>query len=140
MSYRSARRIESGASSATPADPSAPAIAGSEATTNTTQGISARRSLTRPAAPSTMRSTVPLLSRNREQVGDTGEQHEQIDREPAVHVLRRLAHEDGADEERHHQRQGAEVDRPRGADEEDEGQAEDSDDVDGQGGRYSLTH
>ena len=62
MSYRSASRIESGASSATPADPSAPAIAGSDATTNTTHGIERPPPLHHSAAPSTIRSTVPFAA------------------------------------------------------------------------------
>ncbi len=44
-----------------------------------------------------------VVFRDCEQVGDTGEQHQQFDGESAVHLLYALAHEDRADEERHHQ-------------------------------------
>ncbi len=51
-----------GASSATPADPIAPAIAGAAATANTTQGITRRRPRASRTEPSTMRASVPLRS------------------------------------------------------------------------------
>jgi hypothetical protein len=59
--YARASRNAIGARRATPADPSAPAMAGSAATTKTIHGTSARRPSTSRAAASTVRSTVPLL-------------------------------------------------------------------------------
>ena len=62
ISQRSARRIEIGASSATPAEPIAPAIAGAAATPKTTHGIKGRRPRASRIDPSTIRATVPLRS------------------------------------------------------------------------------
>jgi len=62
IAHRSARRIEIGASSATPAEPIAPAIAGAAATAKTTHGINGRRPRASLIDPSTIRATVPLRS------------------------------------------------------------------------------
>ena len=62
ISHRSPSRIASGASSATPVDPSAPAIAGSAAMMNTTQGTSDRRPPTAETDLSTIQVTVPFCT------------------------------------------------------------------------------
>ena len=71
-----------------------------------------------------------------EQVRDAREQHEQVHRKARVHLARRLADDERADEKRHDDGEDAEVDRPDGANDEDEDEPGDTDRVDGQGAAY----
>ena len=73
-----------------------------------------------------------VVRRNPEQISDAGKQNEQIDGEPAVHVLHALT-EDRAVDKHHHQRKRTQVYRPQRADEEDDDQSDDADDVDAHG-------
>jgi hypothetical protein len=71
--------------------------------------------------------------RDPEEVGDAGEQDQEPNRQAAHELGSGFARVDGPDQERHRERQDAEVDGSRGADQEDHHQPEDARDVDGQG-------
>ena len=83
-----------------------------------------------------MRASVPLLDATPNRVCDAGKQNEQIDGEPAVHVLHALT-KDRAVDKHHHQRKRTKVYWPQCANEEDDDQSDDAGDVDAQPARPS---
>ncbi len=66
-----------------------------------------------------------------EQVGDAGQQNEEVDGESTHKLARRFAGEHTADDERHDDGDHAEIDGPRGADHEDRHESEDTGEVNG---------
>ena len=103
---RTARPAASRAARAAPRRPTRarrPSPAAPRRRTPSTEA-SARRPPTSRADPATTCATVPFVRRHGEEVGHAGQQHEQIDREPAVHLARRLADDEVADEERRQER------------------------------------
>ena len=99
----------------------------------TTQGTSARRPPTEETDLSTIQATSTVLHGDAEQIRHAGEQHEEVHRETAVHLARRLSRE-RANEERHRDRQHAEVDRPAGPDDENDEQTGDAGEMNGHWG------
>jgi hypothetical protein len=91
-------RIASGASCATPLEPSAPAIAGSAAKPNTTQGISARRR--RAGADRFVDNPLDraVPGGDPEEIGHARQQDEQVHGKAGVHLARRFPHDECANE------------------------------------------
>jgi hypothetical protein len=67
-----------------------------------------------------------------EQISNTDQQHQQVNREPAVHLLHAFAHKDRAHEVGHHQSERPKIDGPQRANQEDKDKSAYSDDVNGQ--------
>ena len=96
----------------------APAIAGAIAIANTIHGIS-RRGLRQPDRTVDHAGERPIGSATAKEIGDAGQEDEEIDGKAAIHRRRLLARGQRADYERHREREHAEVDRPERADQED---------------------